>query len=72
MASNTCETLIWERSGKQSPITEKGVHLHIKKEKPAKETGKRMMSEVAQDLGITVGTLTTSINRLIKKNPVFD
>lgn len=38
MASNTCETLIWEKSGGQSPITEKGVHLHIKKEKPAKET----------------------------------
>jgi len=31
---------------------------------------KRMMSEVAQDLGITVGTLTTSINRLIKKEYV--
>ncbi|MDU5110831.1 MAG: MarR family transcriptional regulator [Clostridium sp.] len=31
---------------------------------------KRMMSEVAQDLGITVGTLTTSINRLIKKGYV--
>ncbi|EOR27333.1 MULTISPECIES: MarR family transcriptional regulator [Clostridium] len=30
----------------------------------------RMMSEVAQDLGITVGTLTTSINRLIKKGYV--
>lgn len=38
MASNTCETLIWERGGGQSPITEKGVHLLIKKEKPAKET----------------------------------
>ena len=37
MASNTCETLIWERGGGQSPITEKGVHLLIK-EKPAKET----------------------------------
>ncbi|MBD7915914.1 MarR family transcriptional regulator [Clostridium sp. Sa3CUN1] len=31
---------------------------------------KRMMSEVAQDLGITVGTLTTAINRLIKKGYV--
>ncbi|MBE6052526.1 MAG: MarR family transcriptional regulator [Clostridium sartagoforme] len=31
---------------------------------------KRMMSEVAQELGITVGTLTTSINRLIKKEYV--
>lgn len=31
---------------------------------------KRMMTEVAQDLGITVGTLTTSINRLIKKGYV--
>ncbi|VYU11744.1 MarR family transcriptional regulator [Clostridium tertium] len=31
---------------------------------------KKMMSEVAQDLGITVGTLTTSINRLIKKGYV--
>lgn len=30
----------------------------------------RMMSEVAQDLGITVGTLTTAINRLIKKGYV--
>ena len=30
----------------------------------------RMMSEVAQDLGITVGTLTTSINRVIKKGYV--
>ena len=29
-----------------------------------------MMSEVAQDLGITVGTLTTAINRLIKKGYV--
>lgn len=32
--------------------------------------GQRMMSEVAQDLGITVGTLTTAINRLIKKGYV--
>ena len=31
---------------------------------------KRMMSEVAQELGITVGTLTTAINRLIKKGYV--
>ena len=29
-----------------------------------------MMSEVAQDLGITVGTLTTAINKLIKKGYV--
>ena len=28
---------------------------------------KRTMSEVAQDLKITVGTLTTAINKLIKK-----
>lgn len=32
--------------------------------------GQRMMSEIAQDLGITVGTLTTAINRLIKKGYV--
>ena len=37
MVSNTRETLIWARSGGQRPITEGGVHLHIKKEKPAKE-----------------------------------
>jgi DNA-binding MarR family transcriptional regulator len=30
-----------------------------------------MMSEVAQDLGITVGTLTTAINKLIKKGYVI-
>lgn len=28
----------------------------------------RTMSEVANDLNITVGTLTTAINKLIKKN----
>lgn len=28
----------------------------------------RTMSEVAGDLGITVGTLTTAINNLVKKN----
>ncbi|CDH90064.1 MarR-family transcriptional regulator [Clostridium botulinum B str. Eklund 17B (NRP)] len=31
---------------------------------------KRTMSEVAQDLKITVGTLTTAINKLIKKGYV--
>ncbi|GAB6169937.1 MarR family transcriptional regulator [Clostridium carnis] len=31
---------------------------------------KRTMSEVAQDLEITVGTLTTAINKLIKKDYV--
>lgn len=31
---------------------------------------KRTMSEVAQDLKITVGTLTTAINKLIKKDYV--
>jgi len=32
--------------------------------------GERTMSEVAQDLKITVGTLTTAINKLIKKGYV--
>lgn len=31
---------------------------------------KKTTSEVAKDLGITVGTLTTAINRLVKKNYV--
>lgn len=32
--------------------------------------GSRTMSEVAQDLNITVGTLTTAINKLVKKEYV--
>lgn len=34
------------------------------------EKEERTMSEVANDLGITVGTLTTAINKLIKKEYV--
>lgn len=34
------------------------------------EKEERTMSEVANDLGITVGTLTTAINKLIKKGYV--
>lgn len=33
-------------------------------------TGSRTMTDVADQLGITVGTLTTSINRLVKKEYV--
>lgn len=60
---------IEERSLKSGPLQDLSItELHtieaIGMYKP------RTMTEVAQDLGITVGTLTTAVNKLIKKGYV--
>ncbi|MBU5454063.1 MarR family winged helix-turn-helix transcriptional regulator [Caproiciproducens sp. MSJ-32] len=54
------------RKGEFSDLSIREMHI-------IESVGKKeqsMMSEVAQDLGITVGTLTTAINKLIKKGYV--